>query len=344
MKYNQLLLKTLTPALLAIATILLLNSCQRSPLKVDISNIKTEITIDRLDHDLFAVTPENEAKQVAILQAKYGELFDAYNQEVIAIGLPSDSLYFFYLQSFLTDSAILGAKEAVDLTFPNLKTLEKQLGQAFGYYHYHFPEKEIPRVYTFVSGFNQSAIMLPNALGISLDNYLGADNPLYAQLALPEYKRQTMFPEKIAYDALFAWGMSEFGRKIEDENLLANLIYYGKLLYFLDAMFPDSNDELKIGYTAEKLEWCHQHENAMWTYIVENRLLYQNDRMTTLRFINPAPFTSVFTNESPGRAGIWIGWQIVRKYMKKNPTVTLSELMDDNDYQKIMNGSAYSPK
>jgi len=66
--------------------------------------------------------------------------------------------------------------------------------------------------------------------------------------------------------------------------------------------------------------------------------------MNIVRFIGPAPFTSSFTNDSPGRTGSWLGWQIVRKYMKKNPEITLPELMKDDDYQKILNDSGYSPE
>jgi hypothetical protein len=42
--------------------------------------------------------------------------------------------------------------------------------------------------------------------------------------------------------------------------------------------------------------------------------------------------------------GTWVGWQIVRKYMDRNPKVTLQELMADDDYQKIFNESKYKPE
>jgi uncharacterized protein YjaZ len=66
--------------------------------------------------------------------------------------------------------------------------------------------------------------------------------------------------------------------------------------------------------------------------------------MNIVRFVEPAPFTSAFTTDSPGRAGAWIGWQIVKKYMKKNSGISLQALMSENDYQKILNGSGYSPE
>jgi len=121
------------------------------------------------------------------------------------------------------------------------------------------------------------------------------------------------------------------------------MIYQGKLLYFLDALIPDGPELLKIGYKEEQLDWCREHETQMWSYLVEKRLLFSGDRMEMVRFINPAPFTTPFGQKSPGKTGVWIGWQIVKRYMKKNPEMTLQKLMEENDYHKILNESGYAP-
>jgi uncharacterized protein YjaZ len=63
------------------------------------------------------------------------------------------------------------------------------------------------------------------------------------------------------------------------------------------------------------------------------------------RFINPAPFSKFYLeidNESPGRVGAWIGWQIVRSYMKNNE-VSLKQLLV-MDATEIFNNSKYKPK
>lgn len=322
---------------------ILFAGCHRNPLKVDLSGVEVNLKVERLDQDLFKVKPENHEELLYWLNSIYGDFFRAYNEDVIALGDPHDPLYPDYLQTFLSDSTIRAAKGASDSLFTDLSSLEAKLQKAFRYYKYHFPEKEVPRVFTYISGFNQAMIMMPGGLGISLDNYLGQDCRLYTMLAFPEYKRKNMNPDKIPFDALFAWGLSEFEMSSDQDNLLANMIYQGKLMYFLDAVFPDERDELKIGYTTDKIEWCRDHEEAMWTYLIENKVLYTNDRMTILRFINPAPFTSAFSSESPGRTGVWLGWQIVRKYMKNHPEVTLAGLMTEKDPQKILNQSRYAP-
>ncbi len=323
--------------------IIIFTSCQHNPLKIDVSGVDLKLNIQRLDRDIFEVTPENKLITIPKLRQTYGSFFNAYNENVIAIGNPSDSLYPTYLNTFLTDSIRMQSKLKIDSVFSDLTDLEKKLQYGFRHYKYYFPENTIPRLFTIISGFNQSVVMTNDAIGISLDNYLGANCQFYKMLGLPEYKRENMFSGKIPIDVLFNWALSEFAFDESKNNLISNMVYQGKLLYFLDAMFPEEPDYLKIGYRSEKLDWCTKNEAGMWTYLVEHRLLFTTDRMNIVRFIGPAPFTSSFTNDSPGRTGSWLGWQIVRKYMKKNPAITLPELMKDNDYQKILNDSGYSP-
>ena len=323
---------------------LLLIGCQNNPLKVDVSGIDLKITVKRLDQDLFNITPLNLKKNIPLLKEKYGPFFMAYNENVIALGDPSDSLYASYLNAFLTDSIRKSTRIEIDSVFKDFTGLQRKLEDGFRHFKYYFPNKTVPQIITIISGFNQSVVVTDDAIGISLDNYLGSNCQFYRRLALPEYKRDNMQSQSIPTDVLYGWGISEFPFDDSQNNLISNMIYQGKMLYFLDAMFPEEPDHLKIGYRPEKLEWCIKNEAGMWTYLIEHRLLFNTDRMSIVRFINPAPFTSNFTADSPGRTGSWLGWQIVRKYMKKNPGITLPALMSDNNYQKILNESGYSPE
>lgn len=324
--------------------IILLICCQRNPLKVDVSAIDIKLNIKRLDRDIFNVTRDNEQVAIKGLRKTYGSFFDAYNENVIALGDPSDSLYPSYLNAFLTDSMRVLSRLKIDSVFNDLTDIEKKLQDGFRHYKYYFPQKTIPQVFTIISGFNQSVVMTSDAIGISLDNYLGTDCPFYVMLALPEYKRANMYRDKIPTDVLYSWALSEFMFDESNISLVSNMIYHGKMLYFLDAMFPEDPEYLKIGFKPDKLEWCKKNEAGMWTYLIEHKLLFNTDRMNIIRYTGPAPFTSGFTNDSPGRTGVWLGWQIVNKYMKNNPRITLPALMSETDYLKILNESGYSPE
>ena len=77
--------------------------------------------------------------------------------------------------------------------------------------------------------------------------------------------------------------------------------------------------------------------------MIEKKHLFSTDLMVVKRYIDESPFTKSFSAESPGRTGIWIGWQIVRNYMKNNPDVSLQDLIENSNYQEILNKSKYNP-
>ena len=77
--------------------------------------------------------------------------------------------------------------------------------------------------------------------------------------------------------------------------------------------------------------------------VIEQKHLFSSDLFLIRKYVNDAPFTAPLSQDSPGRAGAWIGWQIVRSYMERNPSVTLPELMRTNDYERLLEQSGYRP-
>jgi hypothetical protein len=130
-----------------------------------------------------------------------------------------------------------------------------------------------------------------------------------------------------------------------DNTFLAQMIYAGKELYIKDVLLPEYSDADKIGYKPEQITWCQENESYMWRYFIEKKLLYDTDQKLISRFINPAPFSKFYLeidNESPGRVGAWIGWQIVRSFMENNE-VSLQQLLQ-MDAKEIFEKSKYKPK
>ena len=153
-----------------------------------------------------------------------------------------------------------------------------------------------------------------------------------------------MHKAKLVSDVAYAWGITEFEETNKATNLMGNIIHHGKLMYFVDAMLPKTPDSLKIGYSKAQFEFCKNNEAQMWNYMVEKKMLFSTNRMDIIRYINDGPTTSGFPAESPARAGVWIRWQIVRKYMDSHPETTLEQLMQNSDYQQILNESEYFPE
>jgi gliding motility-associated lipoprotein GldB len=333
------------PLLLLALIAVFLFSCKRNPLKVDISGIEKNVDFVRFEKELYSLPMNDTLQELISLYEKNPDFFDLFTYKVIRIGGIDEEEFPQLLNHFLSDTMILNVKKLVENEFADFAKIENEINKTFKYYQYHFPNKEIPKIYTCISGFNQSVFTAENLIGISLDKYLGRDCIYYQQLSTaPQYKILNMHKEKIVSDVAFAWAMTEFDETSKATNLLGNMIHQGKLMYFVDALLPEMNDTLKIGYTKQQLTWCKNNEAEMWLRLIENKLLYSNKRMDIVRYINDAPYTNGFPLESPGRTGIWIGWQIVRKYMKENPEITVARLMLNTDYQQILNDSRYFPE
>lgn len=332
--------------LIFMAFIVLFSSCKRNRLNVNISDIKSEAEIIRFDKELFKVEPRsvNFKAEINQLRENYPGFFDLFTLHMIQVGSIEDSMFTSEMNRFLTDSMIIEVHNQAEAEFSKFSSLEKEIIRAFKYYQYYFPEKEIPKIYTCISGFNQSVVVAQGMIGVSLDKYLGSESEYYDMLALAQYKKQKMYKERIPVDLMYAWAKSEFIKSNKETNLLSHMIYEGKLLYFVDAMFPKMHDSIKIGYTAKQLDWCKRNESQMWTTLVEDKRLYTSKRMDIKRIIDDGPYTKGFPVESPGRAGVWIGWQIVRQFMEKHPEITLKQMFQLNDSQQILNDSKYFPE
>jgi hypothetical protein len=306
---------------------------------------KTQVTIhiERFEKDLFAINLDSIDQSIKKLQKKYGEFFDMMNYKVLNLGNPKDPKYDYVLKKFLTDYFISLNYSRVKEVYPNVDQLSADLGKAFTKYKEFFPDKRIPRVYTSISGWNQSIINSDTILGICLDKYLGQNCEYYNQLQLDKYMRYTMQKEYIVPDCMRLWGYATFTFNDSASNLLSNMLYEGKIWYYMKQVLPETPDTLTFGYTPDQLKWCINNKKQMWTYMLEHKLLFSTEYMIIRKLVYPAPFTVYFTNESPGRAAVWLGYKIIESYMKNNSDVTLPQLMTDTDYQKILRKSNFKP-
>jgi hypothetical protein len=180
-------------------------------------------------------------------------------------------------------------------------------------------------------------------IGVGLDQYLGRDCEYYDQLGVPGYLQYNKYPGKIPSDVAYAWGTALYPYHDSVDNVLNRMIHAGMLMYFTEALLPETPDSILIGFNPDQMRWCINNEKQMWTHLVEQKLLFSNDDLTIRKLIDNAPFTQLYTSESPGRAAVWQGWQIVRAFARRNPDLGLPEIMSITDYQRILRGSRYNP-
>jgi gliding motility-associated lipoprotein GldB len=311
-----------------IAFTVFFSSCaDKNSLEAEINRIPVTIDIDRFDLKFYNATPEEYIE----LKKSYPYLFPNQFPDSIWVKRQRDSI-----------QTLLHAE--IKKVYPSLDPVKEELVSLYKHIKYYFPQIQDPHVVTVVNNvdYQSKTIFTDSLLIISLDTYLGSKNPLYE--GIPKYIVQDMeFPYMTSHI------IDELGNALVkspvNRTLLGQMIYYGKKLYLKDLMLPQTSDAIKISYSQEQVDWVHDNERYMWQYFIENELLYKTQSSLFLRFIEPAPFSKFYLeidNETPGKVGQWIGWQIVRSYMEKNPDTALEKLFE-TPAMELFNQSNYKP-
>lgn len=310
-----------------IALTLALISCDnKSKVEKAVEAIPLEIMVERFDK-LFFETPAQDLNK---LKKEFPYFFPSGNDDSVWLNKMKNPLW----RELYTE---------VQKKYSNFEPVQKELETLFKHIKYYFPKTKTPKVITVISemDYNNKVIYADSLLIISLELYLGKDHKFYQ---FPNYLKQNFEQKQILPDVVSSFSIQKIP-PVSDNNLMGQMIYFGKQLVLKDHLLPDYSDADKMGYMPEQVKWCQENESYMWRYFIENELLYNNDQKLNNRFINPAPFSKFYLeidNESPGRVGSWIGWQIVRSFMKNNE-VSLEELLKMNA-KEIFEKSKYKPK
>ena len=298
-----------------------------SRLEKEIAAIPMDVSIVRFDK----VFAEATVDELPGLKSEYPLLFPKTYPDSVWVAKMQDSIQ-------------LQLESEVEKVFPDSDELETTLEGLFQHIEYYFPQFQPPEVITATSDvdYRNKVLISEGICLIGLDNYLGSEHPFY--ISIPKYVSKNMSKGQIAQDVAQMY-TREFIARPRQRTLLALMVYYGKELYLKDLWLPNTTDADKMGYTEDEMRWAIENEADIWRYFIENELLFDTDSKLPPRFINPAPFSKFYLeidNESPGMIGRYMGWQIVKAYMKNNP-VNLQQLLIQ-DAETIYKESKFKPR
>jgi hypothetical protein len=317
-------------------------SCgSKNRLDVDLSSVSQEVNFVDWVPVLDAKDPENTLKQ---LKSTSTELSKYYLGTMIGADPAIDSQCLKMLDLFMFyPSTVEGIKE-IKSVFKDFKTFEEEITLGFKHVKFHYPSTKSITVYMYHSGFNFGVFPVNNELGIGLDMYLGTENKITRALPgekFPQYMKNNMRPENLVVDVLRGYTIINLVPENTGKDLLSNLVYEGKILFAMDAFLPDKEDYSKIRYTKEQLEWCINYEKQIWKEIIDNTWLYSTEAKMINQFIIEAPFTGTLPQESPPRAGAWLGWQMVKAYANEHEELSVKQILEEVDPRKILR--SYKP-
>jgi gliding motility-associated lipoprotein GldB len=299
---------------------------QKSKVEKAVEEIPVDIKVERFDKVFFETKPQDLAK----IKKQYPFFFPAGNDDNVWLNKMQDPIW----REVYTE---------VQKKYSNFEPVREEFNSLFQHVKYYFPETKTPKVITVIGemDYNAKAIYADSLVIVALELYLGKNHKFYE---FPNYLKENFEEKQIMPDVVSGFTF----RKIPvsaDRTLLSQMIFEGKQLYAKDLLLPKYTDAEKMGYTPQQIKWCEENEEYMWRHFIENEMLYSEDPKLNTRFIAPAPFSKFYLeidNDSPGRVGAWIGWQMVRSYMKNN-NVTLPELLKTNT-KEIFEKSKYKPK
>lgn len=279
------------------------------------------------------------------LQGKLLSVGSEYGTELLNIR-PENPEYMQMLAGFVQDPTMREVYRLVDSVFGDMQEESVALGKALAKAQELSPTLRYDKVFTFISGmfdYDMRVGCNSHELVISLDQYVLPYTQKYNYFNSPLFLVQQSRPQYLVADCMEAIGRQHIAIPQEGEmTLLDYMVAEGKAIYFAQQTLPDTPDSILMRYSKVQMEWMKKNESNVWSYLLQNKVLYDIDYMRFHNLIDDAPKTNAFRDSSP-RTPYYIGWKIVSQYVS-NTGASLDKLFEETDSQKILSQSNYRPK
>ena len=295
--------------------------------QVDISKIDISTDVRRFEQSFYTAGPEN----LSSLKSDFPFLFPEPNPDSVWTAKMKDEDELFLYKS---------SQEV----YGDFSEQKMALIDLFKHVKYYFPKFTAPRVITILSNvdYDNKIIYADSLMFISLDVYLGQAHEVYQDY--PKYIKQNFTSGHLLVDAAEQLAIPVI-KPNPLKSYISRIIQEGKKMYTIAAFLPDSSESEIIGYSADQFQWAVKSESNIWKYFIQNEMLYSSDPTLTERFISDAPFSKFYLEvdkDSPGKIGVWFGWQIVNSFMIHNDLSLQEMLVIDNE--ELFTKSKYKPK
>lgn len=339
------------------ATIYLFTACtaDKETNIPDVSDIHVDLEITRFEQLLLADTNIDQSGLQKLMTA-YPAFSEVYFEHVMpgaedAFLSDDPEVRAQYIREWIRHPRTQWLYDTVQQIFPDITPLKAQLTEAFRYAKYYFPQKPTPRIYTTISDFGYFPFVyaedsLRDGLGISLEMFLGDTFPYldYTGLnnAFSDYLTRSYNKDHLVRRTLEVW-IDDMAGPPPGNRLIDYMIHNGKKLFILNSLMPHAADSVIMDYPSVKLQWMIDHERNVYYHFTAQDMIYETSLNKIQKYIGPSPSSPGMPPEAPGNSASWLGWQIVKSYMKKHPSTTLPQLLDMKDAQALLDASGYRP-
>ncbi len=318
------------------------NDCQ---LPEEVKAIPIEASINRLDKQMLEIKSPVDAKA-------FVEKNQVFTNYMLGRGgiFPSKEIFANELYKTVNDKVFMNLVDTCSLVYADMSSTQKEITTLYKRLK-HFDESFTgPEVNTFVSGFQGFDFYVDDKMVlIGLDYFLPKDSATIKKGYMPDPKYYPQYRSlrdtKEHIPSRMALFFSEKYNKnsVQDQTILADMIASGKALYFVEKMFPCIPEKDVVEYNDQEIEFVKKFEKSVYEHFVAKQLFFSQDFNLSKKYLDERPKVTEVADNCPGRIGQWLGWQIVRSYMKNNPDISLEALMAETDANKIFNQAKYRP-
>jgi hypothetical protein len=306
----------------------------------NVSEINADLKFKRFELDFY----KDSSPNFDSLKSSYPLFWDIYFSTIMAEFSGQDSFLLEEVEALHQNEYLQTLLDSCLLQYQDLSFLEKELSQAIKYYRYYTGDRTPKTLVSFISEFGVGACTFgDDTLGVGVDMFLGSDFSGYDPAVFPAFIREQMHKEFMTAQIMKAFSQNLLPPLMQ-QRMIDIMINNGKILYLIDLFLPDVPDHIKMEYRQDQMEWVHENEVRIWNHFVSRELLYSTRKQDFQKLVGPSPNAPNMPTEAPGQTANFIGWQIIKSFVKKNPEISIMDMIAIDDAQKILEMSKYRPK
>lgn len=318
-------------------------SCRLKPSDPKERAQEAEVAVIRYDRLQNEYVEFNSFLALKKMNTEYPLLTKYLIEDVLKLGPVDDPHISDKLKAYFSDSTLRVLSSDALARYKDMSPIEEKFARGFKRLKKELPSVKIPGVYSQISALNESVVVGDSLLGFSIDKYMGSDYPLYKRFFY-DYQCKSMTPERIVPDCFAFYLLSEYPFPTQnDYSLLDCMMHRGKIHYVVGKLLDFDSPGKELGFTEQEEMWCNTNRKSVWDYMLAGGHLHSTDPMVIRKYLDPAPFTAFFGDDSPSMTGVWMGKQIVESYMKHHKDVSIEQLMKMTDYRRMLADADFNP-
>lgn len=285
-----------------------------------------KITEIRFDSAFFAMDSLHFESDLAKLVQEYPQFSEDYFNRILMMPSKKESkkilaFYKAYLPIYQATTKVQASKKATP-----------EIAAAFKRFHYYFPTYSLPKqLFYFIGPLETYGNVVTKAgLAIGLQLFMGAESSWYYSEQIntiyPSYISRQFAPEYIVVNSVQNILNDYEPIAINGKQLIEQMIEIGKRQYILSQCLPNASDTLLLGYTGNQLKAIEDSQGDIWTFLSSQNRLFSVDPSLTSAILAEAPYNDYFGEDIPGNVGKYIGYTIVKSWMKQQEGKSKNDL------------------